>query len=145
MLTIFLVNLNTHWAYKDCQFNNCFLVKIVGSFPFGAVVQSEEIFKALASVVAMVITCKYFKFPCHSPPPLFFINSLFSPGEDHSSACLTNHALWTSFSQPRSSRSAVWCIETCKHTYTMSASSCILFICRIVVAWQYVMEFLYDV
>ena len=28
VLTIFLVNANTHWAYKDCQFNNCFLVKI---------------------------------------------------------------------------------------------------------------------
>ena len=38
MLTIFLVNANTYWAYKDCQFNNCFLVKIAGSFPFGAVV-----------------------------------------------------------------------------------------------------------
>ena len=59
MLTIFLVDLNTHWAYKDCQFNNCFfLVKIAGSFPFGVVVQPEEICKALASVVAMVISCK---------------------------------------------------------------------------------------
>ena len=32
MLTIFLVNANTHWAYKDCQFINCILVKIAGSF-----------------------------------------------------------------------------------------------------------------
>ena len=32
-----------------------FLVKIAGSFPFGAVVQTEEICKSLASVVAMVI------------------------------------------------------------------------------------------
>ena len=53
MLSIFLVNLNTHLAYKDCQFNNCFLVKIAGSFPFGAVVQPEEICKALASVVVI--------------------------------------------------------------------------------------------
>ena len=49
-----------------------FLVKIAGSFPFGAVVQPEEICKALSSVVAMVI-CKYFQFPCHLlPPPPFF-------------------------------------------------------------------------
>ena len=54
MLSIFLVNLNTHWAYKECQFNKCFLVEIAGSFPFGAVVQPEEICKALANVVAMV-------------------------------------------------------------------------------------------
>ena len=72
VLTIFLVNLNTHWAYKDCQFNNCFLVKIAGSFPFDALVQPEEICKALASVVAMVISCKYFQFPCHLPHPLFY-------------------------------------------------------------------------
>ena len=39
-----LVNLNTHWAYKDCQFNNCFLVKIAGSFPFGAVVHGTCIY-----------------------------------------------------------------------------------------------------
>ena len=44
MLTILLVNANTHWAYKDCQFNNCFLVKIAGSFPFGAVVQGTCIY-----------------------------------------------------------------------------------------------------
>ena len=55
MLTIFLVNLNTHWAYKDCQFNNCFLVKIAGLFPFGPVVQPGEICKALANVEAMVL------------------------------------------------------------------------------------------
>ena len=98
VLTIFLVNLNTHWAYKDCQLNNCFfLVKIACSFSFGAVVQPEEISKALASVVAMVISCKYFQFQCHSspppPPPIFFINTFFSPGEDHPSACLTNHVM----------------------------------------------------
>ena len=86
MLTIFLVNLNTLWAYKDYQFNNCFLVKIAGSFPFGALVQPEEICKALASVVAMVISCKYFQF--HVIHPLFFINTLFSPGEDHPSLCM---------------------------------------------------------
>ena len=53
---------------------NVFLVNIAGSFPFGAVVQPEKICKALASVVAMVISFKYFQFPCHSPPPppLFF-------------------------------------------------------------------------
>ena len=44
MLTIFLVNANTHWAYKDCQFNNCFLVKVAGSFPFGAVVHGTCIY-----------------------------------------------------------------------------------------------------
>ena len=45
MLTIFLVNANTYWAYKDCQFNNCFfLVKIAGSFPFGAVVHGTCIY-----------------------------------------------------------------------------------------------------
>ena len=54
MLTIFLVNLNTHWAYKECQFNECFLVKIAGSFSFGAVVQPEEICKTLANVVAIM-------------------------------------------------------------------------------------------
>ena len=46
-----------------------FLVKIAGSFSFGSVVQPEEICKALASVVAMVISCKYSQFPRHSPPP----------------------------------------------------------------------------
>ena len=71
VLTIFLVNFFTYRAYKDCQFNNCFLVKIAGSFPFGAVVQQEENYKALASVVAMLISCKYFQLPCHSPP-LFY-------------------------------------------------------------------------
>ena len=44
MLTIFLVNANTYWAYKDSQFNNCFLVKIAGSFPFGAVVYGTCIY-----------------------------------------------------------------------------------------------------
>ena len=44
MLTIFLVNANTRWAYKDCQFNNCFLVKIAGSFLFGAVVHGTCIY-----------------------------------------------------------------------------------------------------
>ena len=45
MLTIFLVNLNAHWAYKDCQFNNRILiVKIAGSFPFGAVVHGTCIY-----------------------------------------------------------------------------------------------------
>ena len=39
-----LVNLNTHWAYKDCQFNNFFLAKIAGSFPFGAVVHGTCIY-----------------------------------------------------------------------------------------------------
>ena len=38
------------------------LVKIAGPFPFGAEVQPEEICKALASVVAMVISCKYNQF-----------------------------------------------------------------------------------
>ena len=61
MFTIFLVNLNTHWAYKDCQFNKCLLVKIAGSFPFGVVVQPEEICKALASVVAMVMSRGHIK------------------------------------------------------------------------------------
>ena len=87
-------------ANKDCKVNKIFvfLVKIAGSFPFGAVVQPEEICKALASVVAMFISCKYFQFQCQSPPPPF-INTLFSPGVDHPSACLTNYALWTSFSR----------------------------------------------
>ena len=49
------------------------LVKIAGSFPFSDVVQPEEICKALASVVAMVISCKYFKFHViHPPSPFFF-------------------------------------------------------------------------
>ena len=72
-------------------------IKIAGSFPFGAVVQPEEICRALASVVAMDLSRKYFQSPCYShppPPSLFFLtNTLFSPGEDHPSACLTNDAL----------------------------------------------------
>ena len=45
VLTIFLVNLNKHWAYKDCQFNNCILIfNIAGSFPFGAVVHGTCIY-----------------------------------------------------------------------------------------------------
>ena len=60
MLTIFLVNLNTQWAYKNCQFNNYFLVKnadflLVPWF-------NQEICKALASVVAMVIRGSFFMF-----------------------------------------------------------------------------------
>ena len=68
MPTIFPVNLNTHWAYKECQFNKCLSVKIACSFPFGAVVQPEEICKALANVVAMVLSCKYFQFHVIHPP-----------------------------------------------------------------------------
>ena len=112
--------------------------------------------QALASVVAMVI-CKYFQFPMLSckyfqyhvnisnshvihTPLFFFINSLF-PGEDHPSACLTNHALWTWFSQPRSSRSAVWCVETYKHAYHVSLFLHFIYLkdCRI--AWQYLWSF----
>ena len=70
MLSESAYNINTHSAYKDCQFNNCFLVKIAGPFPFGAVVEPEEICKALASVVAMVISCKYFQFT-FLPPSSF--------------------------------------------------------------------------
>ena len=90
MLTIFIVNLNTHWVYKDCQFNNFFLVKITGSFPFGAVVQPEEICKALASVVM-----KIFPIPISFTPTSFILLTLYSPQE----RTIPLHALWTSFSQ----------------------------------------------
>ena len=62
MLTIFLANANTHWAYKDQQFNNCFFffVKITGSFLFGAVVHGTCIYicEALWDCFTFIIMLK---------------------------------------------------------------------------------------
>ena len=61
MLTIFLANANTHWAYKDRQFNNCFFfVKIAGSFLFGAVVHGSCIYicEALRDCFTFIIMLK---------------------------------------------------------------------------------------
>ena len=61
VLTIFLANANTHWTYKDRQFNNCFFwVKIAGSFHFGAVVHGICIYicKALRDCFTFIIMLK---------------------------------------------------------------------------------------
>ena len=60
MLTIFLANANTHWAYKDRQFNNCFFVKIAGSFLFGVVVHGTCIYicEALRDCFTFIIMLK---------------------------------------------------------------------------------------